>query len=105
MRYRDAFPSPYFKADDLDGKEPVLTIKKVTTETMNDGDERRCAHFEETDKVLILNKTNWLACAEIIGEEDDARWTGSKIKLAKKRVSFKGDKVDAVRVETAAPPF
>ena len=105
MRYHEAFPSPYFKAADLDGKEPVLTIAKVSTETMNDGDERRCAHFEETDKVLILNKTNWIACAEITNEKDDTRWTGSKIKLVRKRVTFKGDKVDAVRVEPAEPPF
>jgi hypothetical protein len=28
-----------------------------------------------------------------------------KIKLVRKRVTFKGDKVDAVRVESAEPPF
>lgn len=105
MKLHEAFPSPYLKAADVEDEELVLTIDAVSTETLGDGGERRCVRFEETDKLLILNKTNWLSIAEISEEKDDARWSGTKIRLVRKRVNFKGDLVDAIRVEAAEVPF
>ena len=105
MKRNEVFPSPFFKADDLNGNEPIVTIEQVSTEVLNDSSARRVLAFTETDKKLVLNKTNWAKCAEITGEDDDDRWVGKKIRLVTERVAFKGDLVDAVRVATADPPF
>ena len=59
MKRAEAFPSDFLRAEDLEGKNaPVLTIADVTSETMTDGEQRRCLTFKETAKKLILNKTN-----------------------------------------------
>jgi hypothetical protein len=105
MKYSEVYPSPFVKAGDIGEKEPVLTIAEVTTETVGDGDERRCLSFEETNKKLLLNKTNWLKCAELTGQDDDEKWIGHRIRLTKKPVPFRGDVVDAVRVDAADRPF
>jgi hypothetical protein len=101
MRIEQAFPSPFFRAGDILDGEPTLTIATVTTETLGDGDERRCLTFEETDKKFLVNKTNWLKCAEITGEMDDENWVGHKIRLTRRPVQFRGDLVAAIRVDAA----
>jgi len=105
MKRGQVFPSPFFKADDVAASEPVLTIKAVSTELMSDSTERRVLAFQETDKKLVLNKTNWTKVADLTKEDDDERWIGKKIRLVVERVAFKGDLVDAVRVANPDPPF
>ena len=105
VKFTDAFPSPYFKAGDLNGTEPIVTMKQISSETMADGTERRCASFDETDKRLILNKTNWAKCAEIAGKDDDSQWAGTKIRLTNRKVNFRGDLVDSIRVDVVDVPF
>jgi hypothetical protein len=105
MRMSEAFPSPFLKAGDLNDKEPVLTITAVETETVGDGEERRCLSFKETGKKFLVNKTNWSRIAELTGAEDDADWAGHQIRLTKKRVNFRGDMVDALRVDAVDRPF
>jgi len=105
MKFHDAFPSDYFKAADIDGEAPVLMITEVSTEAMRDGEEKRTLSFKETKKRLPLNKTNWMKVSEITGEEDDGKWPGKQIRLVKERVVFRGERVDAVRVDNADAPF
>jgi hypothetical protein len=101
MRIEQAFPSPFFRAGDILDGEPVLTIAAVSTETLGDGDERRCLSFEETEKRLVLNKTNWLRVAELTKQDDDGNWVGHKIRLTRRPVQFRGDLVAAIRVDAA----
>jgi hypothetical protein len=105
MKFNQAFPSPYVKASDFDGEEPVLTIKKVSSEAMNDGGERRCLEFHESEKRLLLNRTNWAKVSELTGQADDSNWAGHKIRLVKTQVAYKGDLVPAIRIDAADRPF
>jgi hypothetical protein len=104
MKYTEVYPSQFVKAPDVE-KEPVLTIMEVTTETVGDGDKRRSLAFKEIDKRLLLNKTNWTKIAELTGQDDDDNWVGHRIRLTKKPVQFRGDLVDAVRIDAADRPF
>jgi hypothetical protein len=104
MKFHEAFPSRFIKATDLD-RDQVFTISEITSEVVGDGVERRCLAFEETSKTLPLNRCNWIRCSELIEKEDDSQWIGAKIRLVKKRVPFKGDLVDAVRVDSVDQPF
>ena len=105
MKYQDAFPTNFYKAADVNDEGLVLTISSVTTETMPDGVERRCLSFQEGVKKLTLNRTNWVSCSEITKEDDDAKWVGHRVRLEKKKVQFKGDLVDAVRLSAPDVPF
>ena len=104
MKFHDAFPSRFIKAADLD-TDKVFTISEVTSESVGDGVERRCLAFDGVSKTLPLNRCNWIRCSELIGKEDDSQWVGAQIRLVKKRVQFKGDLVDAVRVDSVDQPF
>lgn len=99
MKGSDIFPSKSLKADDLQGREPVVEIEKVTTQSFDDGSRKPVIHFVGKDKTLVCNKTNWNAIVEIAGEEDSDRWAGVRIKLVVARVDFQGKRVPAIRVE------
>ena len=73
--------SPYLRADDIGDKIPTVTIKEVTTETMQDGEKKPCLWFENKSKGLVLNKTNSrnLTAAFATTKTDD--WNGKEIEL------------------------
>lgn len=62
MKTQDVFPSKYLKAEGLP-EDVIVTITSVemaTLKTKEGGDEYKpVAFFDELDKGLILNKTNW----------------------------------------------
>ena len=62
----DFFPSNYLKAADLGDKERVLTIKSLEGEHFENG-EKPVLSFNETEKRLILNRTNANAVAQLYG--------------------------------------
>ena len=105
MKTNDVFPSKYLKAEDLDS-ELTVTIAKVTMEKMKDNSgkdiEKPCAHFVETEKSMIVNKTNWKTLVELTGEDDSDAWTGKKITLTVIDVDAFGDVVSAIRIKKAA---
>jgi hypothetical protein len=104
MRIHEAFPSTFFCAADIE--EPLqLTIKSVSNEVLRDGTEKRTLSFVESDKRLAMNKTNFALCAEATGQDDDENWIGKKITLVRERVTFRGDRVDAVRIAPAEIPY
>ena len=104
MKFGQVFQSQYFRGADL-VEDFVGTITKVGTEMIGEKDERRVVSFEGTEKRLIVNKTNWNKAAEVLNEDDDANWVGRRIRLRRERVPFKGDIVDAVRVDSPDVPF
>jgi hypothetical protein len=107
MNIGNAFPSKYLKASDLQGGEFTLTIANVVMTDVSPGgqgaEERPVIHFEETEKALVLNKTNALEIAsEYTDETDD--WTGKRLVLYCARVQFQGRVVDGLRVRIPGSP-
>lgn len=99
MKGNDFFSGKSLKAEDLNGREPVVTISKVTTQVFDDGSRKPIIHFEGKEKTLVCNRTNWNSIVEITGEDDSDNWTGCRIKLIVARVDFQGKRVPAIRVE------
>jgi hypothetical protein len=108
MKTSDAFPSRYLSHDDLDG-DVTVTIRSVALQDMqrpgtSERVEKPVIEFDELDKGLVCNKTNWLAIARQHGDESDD-WTGKDIVLGVERVRFGNDHVEAIRVRaTTRPP-
>lgn len=94
----DFFTGKSLKAEDIKGREPVVTIEKVTTQNFDDG-TKPIIHFVGKDKTLVCNRTNWNSIVEITGEDDSDNWGGCKIKLVVARVDYQGKRVDAIRVD------
>lgn len=85
MKRGETYSSGWLKAQDMLDQGKVngldLTIKTVTTSTMNDGKVQRVLSFNEDDRELGLNVTNWDACAELSGKDDDEHWPGFVINV------------------------
>lgn len=83
-------------------KDATLTIKDVTMDKLPDfrGNEetnKPVLHFVETDKGLVLNKTNVKVLVNLIGRETN-EWKGKKILIGHEWVKAFGDTVHAIRV-------
>jgi len=103
MKTADVFPSRYLKAEELD-EDLTVTIREVVMETFTDRErgtdtEKPVAYFEELEKGLIINKTNWSQIAKQHGDESD-EWPGKAIVLTVMDVSAFGDVVSAIRIRS-----
>lgn len=106
MRYRDAFPSKFLRADDLGASRPIVQIEAVRLERIGD-DQRLIVRFAGKGKALPLNRTNATAIAEIAGTDDTDRWPGTLVRLFTTPVLFQGRTVQALRigpVDASRPP-
>lgn len=103
MRYEDLFPSNYLTASDLNGSSGRYRIKHLSFEDFEDG-SKPVLEFEDTDKMLVLNKTNGKTLREGFGD-DVEKWFGQEIELYTQRIDFKGKRVDAIRVRHIPAPF
>jgi hypothetical protein len=101
MKGTEVFASKSLRAEDIKGREPIVTIEKVTTQDFDDG-KKPIIHFVGKDKTLVCNRTNWNSIVDITGEEDSDNWGGSKIKLVVARVDYQGKRVDAIRIDPPA---
>lgn len=93
--------SNYLKAADLQGKKPVLTIASAALQENTYNGEKKTQivlHFEESEKVLGLNKTNARRIAALIQTESFEDWAGYRIKLFTDQTEFDGKTVDCIRV-------
>ena len=91
------------KAEDLQKREHTLTIKEVELATIPDGDREKKmidVNFYETDKNLLLNRTNADSISYMFGADTDA-WLGKKICLYPTMVPFAGRTVEAIRIRPA----
>jgi hypothetical protein len=85
MKRGEIYQSGWIKAKDMldlgqtDGLN--LTVKKVRTGELNDGTVQGILAFNEDERELGLNVTNWNAMVEITGQEDGDDWLGSKINV------------------------
>jgi len=99
------FPSDYLRCADLQGRDCVITIKRVQMDTLKTdrGNERKPVVFMEgTKKKWVLNKTNAKTIAKLYGNETDA-WVGKKVALFGTTCEAFGETVDCVRVRPSEP--
>lgn len=104
MNINDAFPSNYLKAAELE-EDTIVTIADVRMEEMGQGKDKNSKpvlYFEETDKGLVLNKTNSGTIAKLYGPETDD-WIGKRITIYPTEVEFKGEQTLSIRIRLKAP--
>ena len=92
----DFFPSDFLKADDLNGQPHQVTMSHVEAQDMG-GQTKPILHFVNSQKSLVLNKTNALVIANAYSTNMD-RWQGKLVELYPDKVQFKGELVNAIRV-------
>jgi len=102
MNINKAFPSKFLKADDIDGHEPVVTVKSCSMQAMEAGnDQRPVLYFEGKEKGLVLNKTNANMLVELTGSPLTEQWMGTSIKLVVIWTEFQGKPIQGIRVRPA----
>jgi hypothetical protein len=102
MKRNQIFPSRWLRATDLAPEGQQVTIRNVTVEQIGEEREKKpIVSFDELDKELIVNVTNWTSIEELTGEDDSDNWPGHVVKLVRVRVPFGGKNVEAVRIEAA----
>ena len=79
----------------------MLTIKSVEGEKFEDR-EKPVLSFNETEKKLILNRTNTNTLAQLYGNETE-HWPGKQIEVFTTQVDFRGQPTMAVRVSLERP--
>lgn len=98
------FPSRFLRAADLMGEITTLTIKEVKKDNLRLATggitEKYVISFQETDKMLVLNKTNAQAICKVLGEPRAIRWPGLKITIMPAKCEAFGSVVDCIRVES-----
>jgi len=102
MDINAAFPSKFLKSSDLLGRRARAVMERVEIESIGE-DRRPVVYFRGKEKGLVLNKTNANTISDMFGSNTDG-WTGKEIILFPTRVDFKGERVDAIRVEYVLPP-
>jgi len=104
MKQNEAFPSSYLKAEDfVEGEEKELTIAKLTIEEMTARDQSKenkpVLHFQNFDKAIVVNATNWKRLVQVTGADDSDNWAGKKITLYTEIVDAFGEMKPAIRVK------
>ena len=106
MNINTAYPSTYLKASDLQGRRVIVTIARVDIEDVGD-DTKPVVYFTGKTKGLVLNRTNAVTIAELLGSEETDDWISGSVVLFATKVDFQGRRVDAIRVDRPteqAPP-
>ena len=97
------FPSRYLKAADFAGEPVTLTIVQVVKDKVQAANgtksDKFIIRFRETEKELILNKTNAKAVAKVLQEPKAINWSGEKITLIPTTCEAFGEIVPCIRVD------
>ncbi len=102
MKRGDIFPSKYLAASDVPDEGCVLTINHVEEEKMRDGKPKPVIYFDEAEKGMVCNVTNWKVLEQLYGDESDD-WAGERIQLYVGETTFDGDVVACIRVKNRKP--
>jgi len=105
FKISELYTSRYIKSDDIGDADMVVTIVKVELEIIGHGDshdEKAVVYFDETEKVLVLNKTNATTISHLYGD-DTAEWRGKRIVLYATEVSYQGTQMMGIRVRLRPP--
>lgn len=104
-KLNDMFPSKWLKAADCDEADLILTISELRQESVGQGADagmKWVCYFEETEKGLVLNKTNTNTIAKLYGDDTDD-WEGKKIALYATEVEYQGQQSLGIRVRSRPP--
>lgn len=104
--YKSTILFPYIEGDSLVGKPTVLTladamVEEIAVPAQGKTMPKITLTFTETDKRLILNKTNARTIIKLYGPETDV-WKGKPIELYTEPVKAFGATTNAVRVRKPA---
>lgn len=102
MRRADMFPSKYLVANDIPKEGMDVTILHVEEEKMRDGKPKPVIFFDELEKGMVCNVTNWKAIAALHGDESDD-WAGQRITLYPSVTTFDEEEVDCIRIKKKIP--
>lgn len=104
LNSNDVFPSKYLRAGDLRGRGAKVIIKSVKIEEVGQKREPRpVAYFENKEKGVVINKTNWNSIAHVYGDDTDG-WLGHTIELYPSETTFNGDIVECIRIRVPSVP-
>ncbi len=103
MNKASIFPSKHLSAADLPDEGMTVTIKEVTVERMQDGDEKPIMSFADRGlKDMIINVTKWNTIAKLYGDESDD-WVGKRINIRPGEVKYQGNMVACIDVSSRKP--
>ena len=109
MDINSVYPSTsgYLRAADLKGRDSVVTVQRFTLEDLGDKAEKPVIGFQESEKRLVLNRTNAAQMQQLFGAETEG-WIGKRLTLYPTTVNYQGDMVACIRLrgaeQFAAPP-
>ena len=90
-----------------DGKDIILTIKETKKEKVTGpgGKKEDCfvCYFVESDKPMILNRTNCKTIEKVFKAPFIEDWPGLRIQLGIDTVSAFGESVEALRIRNVKP--
>ena len=104
MNTADIYPSKYLKAADLNGGIMAATVDNFAMEEVGHPPELRAVVYLKECRALICNITNKNMLESLLGTETDD-WIGQQIELVSMPVTYKGDTVQAVRVQPFRKPL
>jgi len=102
MRLNEVFTSDYLRVEDLKRRRRTFTISDVTVEKIGE-DRKPVVAFEETEKTLVLNKTNAMRIASLLDTDDTDDWAGRAITLMPDETTYQGKAVPCIRVALELP--
>ena len=97
MDINAAFPGKFIKAVDLKGQPKVITIQSVAIEEVGKDGAKPVLRWVGSEQGLVLNKTNSMTIASILGNETGS-WAGKDIELYPTKTQMGVDIVDCIRV-------
>lgn len=102
MDYRALFKGQYLAAAEFGGRVPTFTMKGVKLVALEGEDgktkDRGVIHFQETDRGLVLCKTNAICIAAMFGPDTD-NWAGKRVTLFATDVQLGRERVPGIRVK------
>jgi hypothetical protein len=102
--FKKFFNYKFISAEELDGKEVILTIKGIHKDEAYSQKKQAkesvpALEFKETEKMIILNVTNARKISEILGSPQVENWTGKRICLYPVAIQAFGQNVEAIRIK------
>jgi hypothetical protein len=102
VKRKEAFPSKWLGATDLNGGPAVAAIKVAALETLKGYDgadtQKVVIYFAHKYKPLPLNRVNYDSIAAVAGTDETDDWAGTKVELFVTQETVKGKLTDCVRV-------
>ena len=102
--WKKNFDYRFISAEDLDGQPRTLTIKAVGKDQAFNSKARRnedvvVLTFAETDKMMVLNKTNAKTITRNLGTPIVEKWKGKQITINPVQENIAGEPMQVIRVK------